>query len=200
MECPVLSVLFYPLIFFHRQYFLVYFLKLCWRFFFFFVLPFSFCLYMFQRLSFVLSFWSVFVDLYLRFQSNFSSWFCFIVVLFEGSQFSHKLISPVHRLVHLIQLYYSLIYKLVIDLFFSVSVLTVLNSMFISDGKVVFSPFMILFKFSRFTFCSCVSVISVLFGCMLFGCEAFGCVACLVSKVGCSFWLDCFVFFCFFFC
>ena len=45
---------------------------------------------------------------------DFSS--CFL----RGSQFFHKLISPLHRLVNLIRSYYSLIYtcKLVFDLFF----------------------------------------------------------------------------------
>ena len=55
---------------------------------------------------------------YLRFQSNFPSWFwpfCFL----RESQFSHKLISPLHRLVHLTQLYYLLIYKVVFQLFYS---------------------------------------------------------------------------------
>ena len=43
---------------------------------FFLVLPFPFYSYIFQRLSFILSFWSVFVDFfYLRFYSNFPSWF-----------------------------------------------------------------------------------------------------------------------------
>ena len=37
----------------------------------------------------------------------------------SGSQFSHKLISLLHRLVYLIRLYYSLIYKVVLDLFCS---------------------------------------------------------------------------------
>ena len=39
---------------------------------------------------------------------------------------------------------------LVLDLFFSVSVLTILQFMFLSDGVVVFFPFIILFKFSNF--------------------------------------------------
>ena len=55
---PVLSGLFPPLV-------LLYFLEL----------PFPFCSYIFQRLPFVLSFWPVFLDFYLRSQSNFSSWF-----------------------------------------------------------------------------------------------------------------------------
>ena len=42
-----------------------------------------------------------------------------------------------------------------------------------NDGKVVFSLFIILFKFSRFTFCSCVYVCFGLFSCALFGCEMF---------------------------
>ena len=45
---------------------------------------FSFRHYMSQRLPFVLSFWPVFVDFYLRFQSNFPSWFCFFLLAFWG--------------------------------------------------------------------------------------------------------------------
>ena len=87
---------------------------------FFLVLPFPFCLYMFQRFSFVLPFWYVFVD----FLSAFPIEFPILVLIFSscflrGSQFSHKLISPLHRLVHLIWLYYSLICKVVLDLFYS---------------------------------------------------------------------------------
>ena len=58
--------------------------------------------------------------------------------------------------------------------------------MFLNDGKIVFSPLIILFKFSRFAFCSCVSVCSGLFGCALFGCVAFP-----FSKVGGSIRLGC---------
>ena len=43
-----------------------------------------------------------------------------------------------------------------------VSVLTVLHYMFPNDGKLVFSLFIILFRFSKFTFCSCNSVCFVL--------------------------------------
>ena len=43
----------------------------------------------------------------------------FSLSFFMGSQCSHKLISPLHRLVHSIRLYYSLIYKVVLDLFHS---------------------------------------------------------------------------------
>ena len=86
---------------------------------FFLALPFLICLYMFQRLSFVLSFWPVFVD----FSSAFPVEFPILVLIFSscflrGSQFSHKLISPRHRLAHIIRLYYLLMYKLVLDLFF----------------------------------------------------------------------------------
>ena len=95
---PVLSVLF-------PQVILLFFL----------VLPFIFCFYIFQDFSFVLSFWPVFVD----FLSAFSVEFPILVWIFSsyflrGSQFSHKLISPLHRLVHLIRLYYFLIYKYLI--------------------------------------------------------------------------------------
>ena len=84
------------------------------------VLPFSFLFYMFQRLSFVLLCWPLFVD----FSSVFPVEFPIFILIFlscflRGSLFSHKLISPLHRLVHLIRLYYLLIYKLMLDLFFS---------------------------------------------------------------------------------
>ena len=47
------------------------------------VLPFPFCSYMFQRLSFILSCWPVSVDFfYLSFQSNFPSWFWFFLRAF----------------------------------------------------------------------------------------------------------------------
>ena len=59
--------------------------------------------------------------------------------------------------------------------------------MFLNDGKVVFSLSIILFKFSRFTFCSCVSDCSGLLGCALCGCVVFP-----FSKVGRSFRLGCF--------
>ncbi len=44
--------------------------------------------------------------------------------------------------------------------------------MFLSGGKVVFSLFIILFKFSRFTFFF-VSICAGMFGCVLSGCVAF---------------------------
>ena len=56
--------------------------------------------------------------------------------------------------------------------------------MFRNDGKVVFSLFMILFKFSRFIICSFDSVSLMLFVCALLGCVAFP-----FSKVGSSFLL-----------
>ena len=46
--------------------------------------------------------------------------------------------------------------------------------MFLNDGKVVFSLFIILFKFSGFNFCWCDSVYSGLFGCALLGCALLG--------------------------
>ena len=128
---------------------------------FFLVLSFAFCSDMFQRLSFVLLFWPVFVDFLFAFPGE----FLILVLIFSScflrrSQFSHKLNSLLHSLVHLIQLYYSLIHKVVLDLFYS---------------------------FSRFSFCSCDSVCSELFGCALFGYVAF-----LFSKLGSSFRLGCF--------
>ena len=76
---------------------------------FFLVVPFPFCPYMFKRVFFVLSFWSVFVDFLFLFPVEFR----FLVLIFSscflrGYQFSHKLISLLHRLVHLIRLYYLL--------------------------------------------------------------------------------------------
>ena len=70
------------------------------------VLPFPFYSYIFQRLSFVLSFWPVFVEFFL---SAFPVEILILVLIFlscflQGSQFSRKLISPLHKLVHLIQL------------------------------------------------------------------------------------------------
>ena len=61
--------------------------------------------------------------------------------------------------------------------------------MFLNDGKVVFSQFIILFKFSRFIFCSCDSVSLGLLSCALFGCVAFP-----FSEVGSSFMLGWFLF------
>ena len=57
--------------------------------------------------------------------------------------------------------------------------------MFPSDGKVVFSLIIILFKFSWFTISSCLY--SGFFGCALFGCVVYP-----FSEVGGSFRLDCF--------
>ena len=68
-----------------------------------------------------------------------------------------------------------------------VSALTILDSMFLNDGKVIFSLFIILFKFSTFNFCSCDSVCSGLFGCAVFGCVEFS-----FSEVGGSFRMGCF--------
>ena len=140
------------------------------------MLSFPFCLYKFQRLSFVLSFWPVFVDFLSKFPVEFPiRIFIFYSWFLRGSQFSHKLILPLHSLDHLIRLYHLLIYTLLVIYFFRFH----LHSMFLSGGKVVFSRFIILFRFPWFIFCSCVSVCSVLFGCALFGC-----VAILFSKVG----------------
>ena len=136
---------------------------------FFFVLSFSFCLYMFQRFSFVLSFWLVFLDFLLAFLVEFP----ILVLIFcscflKGSQSSHKLISLQHGLIHLIWLYYSLIYKIILDLFYWFPSY-LFSILFLNYGKVVFSLPINLFKFSWFTFCSCVSVCSGLLDCALFG-------------------------------
>ena len=87
---------------------------------FFHALPFPFCSHIFQHLSFVLSFSSVFVD----FLSAFPVEFPFLALTVSSCflrecQFSHKLISPLQRLVPLTRLYYSLICKVVLDLFYS---------------------------------------------------------------------------------
>ena len=124
LEFPVLSVLLYPLSIslqssFFRQYILGFFLKLYS--YFFPVLPFPFRFHISQRLSFVLSFWPFF---FRRFficvssrisHSGFDIFSCFL----RGCQFSHKLISFLHRLVNLSRLYNSLICKVVLDLFYS---------------------------------------------------------------------------------
>ena len=59
--------------------------------------------------------------------------------------------------------------------------------MFLNDGKVVFSLFIILFKLSRFNFCSCDNVCSGVFGCAVFCCVEFS-----FSNVGGSFRIGCF--------
>ena len=86
---------------------------------FFLVLPFPFCSYTFQNL-FVLPFWPVFVDFLSAFPAEFpilvlTVFSCFLM----GSQFSHTVISPLHRLVHLTLSYYSLICMVVFGLFCS---------------------------------------------------------------------------------
>ena len=80
------------------------------------VLSFPFWSHIFQDL-FVLPFWPVFVD----FLSAFPVELPILVLtvsscLLRGSQFSHILLSPSHRLVRLTLLYYSLICKVGFDL------------------------------------------------------------------------------------
>ena len=80
---------------------------------------FSFLSNIFQHLFFVLSFGPVFIDFLLAFSVKFLILILILSSCFlRGSQFSHKLISPQHRLVHLIRSYYSLIHKVVLDLFY----------------------------------------------------------------------------------
>ena len=81
------------------------------------VLSFPFSSHIFQDLS-VLPFWPVFVDFFIWVSSRTShpGFDCFFV-LFEGIPFFHTLISPLHRLDHLTQLYYLLICKVIFDLF-----------------------------------------------------------------------------------
>ena len=103
--------------------------------------------------------------------------FDFLFVLFKGPRFSHKLILPLHRLVQFNSVNAVLCWYICLYLIhFFVSILIVLHSMFLSGGKVVFRSFIILFKFPKFIFCSCVC--SVLLGW-------------LFSEVGGSFLLDC---------
>ena len=61
--------------------------------------------------------------------------------------------------------------------------------MFLNEGTVVFSLFMILFVFSRFIFCSCDSISSWLLGCVLFGSVVFS-----FSEVGIFFFVGLFLF------
>ena len=71
---------------------------------------------LFQRLSFVSSFLPVLVDFLSEFLVEIPiRVLIFLSCFLRGSQFSHKLISLLHKLVHLIRLFYSLIYKSVLD-------------------------------------------------------------------------------------
>ena len=115
-ECPVLSILYYPLStsllspelsgLFPQEVLL-----------FFLVLSFAFCSHIFQVL-FVLPFWTVFVDIFICVSS-----LIFLLVLTVSSGFLRG--APIflhtnfalHRLIHLTLLYYSLICKVVFDLF-----------------------------------------------------------------------------------
>ena len=84
---------------------------------FFLVLSFAFCSHIFQDLS-VLPFWPVFVDFLCGFPVEFPILVLTVSSCFlRGLQFSHTLISPLHRLVHLTLLYYSFICKVIFDLF-----------------------------------------------------------------------------------
>ena len=57
----------------------------------------------------------------------------------------------------------------VITLFiFSVSTLIILQTMFLSNGKVIFFPSIIFFKLSELIFGFCVSICSVVLGCVVF--------------------------------
>ena len=84
---------------------------------FFLVWYFPFSSHIFQDLS-VLPFWPVFVDFLSGFPVELpvlvlTASSCFLM----GPQFSHTLISPLHRLDHLPQIYYLLICKVAFDLF-----------------------------------------------------------------------------------
>ena len=82
---------------------------------FFLVLPYPFCSYtgvihLFYHFGRFLSAFPVEIPILVLI---FSPWFL------RGSQLSYKLISPLHRLVNLFQLYYSLIYMVVLNLIYS---------------------------------------------------------------------------------
>ena len=84
-------------------------------------------------------------------------------------RFHLRLIWLLHRLVRLIPWCFSLIYVLIIRLFFSFSVLTVSQSWFLRDGNVIFFSDIILFIISAFLFSSGVSVCSVVLGYVVCG-------------------------------
>ena len=139
------------------------------------MLPFPFYSYIFLCLSLFFSFLAIFVN----FLSAFSNEITILVLIFlscflRGSEFSRKLISLLHELVHLLRLYYSLIYIYVCTWFaLVVCALTILHSMLLNYGNVVFLLFTIPFKFSRLNFCSCDIVCSRLCGCAVFRCVGF---------------------------
>ena len=69
---------------------------------------------------FVSSFWPVFVNVLFTFLvENLIQVLIFLSCFLRGSQFSRKLIWLLHRLVHLIEIYYLLIYISVLDLLYS---------------------------------------------------------------------------------
>ena len=84
------------------------------------VSPFLFCSYIFQRLSLVLSFSPVFEDFLSAFPVEIHhTGFDFFFLFFEGIPILSQTNLVQHRLVHLIRLYYLLIYKVILDLFYS---------------------------------------------------------------------------------
>ena len=103
------------------------------------------------------------------------------ILIFSQSNFAPAWICSFNSVILFVTIYVSTSFIL-FD-----SALTVLHSLFLNNCKVVFSLFKILFKFSRFNFCSCDSVCSGLFGCAVFGCVGFP-----FSEVGGSFRLGCF--------
>ena len=119
LECPILSVLFYPL---SISVNLPSFASTFWYISsscivsFFPFLSFLSCSYLFQRFSFVLSLSVVFVGFLSEFQVEIPILvLTFLSCFFRGSQFSRELISLQHKLVHLIRSCYSLIYMSVLD-------------------------------------------------------------------------------------
>ena len=81
-------------------------------------------------------------------------------------RFCHKLISFLYSSFNTVIFFVDIYVNT--SFIFSVFVLTVLQSMFLSNDKVVFFSSIILFKFSKFIFCSSVNVCNVLFGCVVF--------------------------------
>ena len=149
------------------------------------MLSFRSCSYLFQRFSFVLSLSVVLVVFLSEFLVEIPILvLTFLLCFLKGSQLSRKLISLQHKLVSFNSVI--LFVEICVSTWFTlfVSALTILHSMFLNDGKVVFSQFKIFFKFLRINFCSCVSS-------RLFCCVVFGWVGLPFSKVG-SFCLDSF--------
>ena len=137
---------------FYRQYFLVYFLMLfCY---FSCVAFFSFSPNMFRRFSFVLSFLSVFVFSFISVSNLPSRFWFFVHSLFKETPiFSQTNFAPTQVSSFNSSIFFFFFWYVCSDLiYFSVSILIVLHSMFLSGGKKVFYSFIILFKSFKFIF------------------------------------------------